>query len=177
MRSREQVVDDMLVLAAQAGAVEAFDLLARRWHPRLLRHAWHLTEDDDGAREAVQEAWLAVVRGLSRLHDPACFGAWALRITSRRCADWVARRRRTRRRTAPLDSPVVAPEAPAATRELELVRDAVRRLDGERRALLSMFYVEGMSVAEIARALGIPSGTVKSRMYDARAKLRAVLEV
>lgn len=177
MRSREQVVDEMLVLAAQAGRVAAFELLAVRWHPRLLRHASRLTGDVDGAREAVQEAWLSIVRGLGRLHDPACFGAWALRITGRRCADWIGRRQRTRSRRTALAEESIRSEDPSLREHVDVVRDALRALDPERRALMAMFYVEGLSVAEIARVLGIPAGTVKSRLYHARERLRAVLEV
>jgi RNA polymerase sigma-70 factor (ECF subfamily) len=177
MRSREQVVDEMLVLAAQTGRDEAFELLAKRWHPRLLRHASRLTGDADGAREAAQEAWLSIVRGLGRLHDPACFGAWALRITGRRCADWVGRRQRTRRRRSALAEESIRPQEPSDREGAELVRDALRSLDPERRALLAMFYVEGLTVAEIARVLDVPAGTVKSRLYHARERLRAALEV
>ncbi len=178
MRSREQVVDEMLVLGAQARRVEAFERLAVRWHPRLLRHARRLTGDPEGALEAVQEAWVSIARDLRRLQDPACFGPWALRITRRRCADWIARRQRTRRRTTELDARSQA-AAPADGRgdDLARVRDALRRLNPERRALMALFYVEGLSVAEIARVLDIPVGTVKSRLYHARERLRAALEV
>ena len=86
MRQREHVVDELLVLATQAGHTDAFEQLARRWHPRLLRHALRLTGDPDGAREAAQETWAVVARSISRLKDPACFGPWALRIAGRRCA-------------------------------------------------------------------------------------------
>ena len=109
MRSRERIIDEMLVIAAQAGQVEAFDCLAARWHPRLLRHAWRLTGDPEGAHEAAQEAWMAVARGLWRLKDPACFGPWALRIVSRRCADWIKRRRHSRQHTTELAAAFQAP--------------------------------------------------------------------
>lgn len=178
MRSREQVVDEMLVLAAQDGRLDALELLAERWNPRLLRHARRLTDDADGAREAVQEAWLSIVRGLRRLNDPTCFGAWALRITGRRCADWIGRRQRSRRRTASFDAHEVRAEpAPGGGEDLERVRDALRHLDRERRALMAMFYVEDLTVAEIARVLDVPVGTVKSRLFYARERLRAALEV
>ena len=178
MRTREQVIDEMLVLAAQGRHVEAFEHLAKRWHPRLLRHAYRLTGDSEGARDAVQEAWVAIARGLHRLEDPARFGGWALRITQRRCVDWIARRRRTRSRTAHLEAASTAEvartvEDDAVTR----ARDALRHLDPQRRALMSMFYVEGLSVVEIAHVLEIPIGTVKSRLYAARERLRAILEV
>jgi len=178
MRSREQVVDEMLVLAAQARQVEAFERLAARWHPRLLRHARRLTGDLEGAREAVQEAWLAIARGLRRLQDPARFGAWALRITGRRCADWIGRRRRARHLTTGLEAAdrALVPADESGDR-LARVRDLLQRLEPEQRALMAMFYVEGFSVAEIATALGVPAGTVKSRLYHARERLRASLEV
>jgi len=178
MRSRERVVDEMLVLAAQARQVEAFERLAVRWHPRLVRHARRLTGDAEGAQEAVQDAWIAVARGLCRLKDPARFGPWALRIVTRRSADWIGRRQRTRQRTATLDAASQAqapPDAPNDDRAR--VREALRRLAPEQRALIAMFYVEALTVAEIADVLEVPAGTVKSRLFHARERLRAALEV
>ena len=178
MTSRERIVDGLLVLAAQAGQIDAFERLAARWHPRLLRHARQLTGDAEGGREAVQDAWVAIARGLGRLDDPARFGPWAFRITGRRCGDWIERRMRTRRHSAGIDE---ARDAPATTDApddaLARARDALRRLDPERRALMAMFYIEGFSVAEIAQVLEISAGTVKSRLYRAREGLRAALEV
>jgi RNA polymerase sigma factor (sigma-70 family) len=178
VETRERIVDELLVLAAQARHVAAFERLASRWHPRLLRHARRLTDDADGARDAVQEAWLAIARGLGRLQDPACFGSWALRITSRRCADWVAHRQRARERFTEIEA---AADAPAPTNDrgddLSRLREALRSLGPEQRALMAMYYVEDLSVREIAEVLGIPVGTVKSRLYHARERLRAVLEV
>ena len=178
MRTRERIVDEWLVLAVQARRADAFERLAARWHPRLLRHAWRLTGDAEGAREAVQDAWLAVALGIGRLRDPAAFGAWALRITTRRCTDWIAHRRRQRRRLADLGAAeAVAAAADPPDDDVARVREAIRRLGPDERALLAMYYTEGFGVAEIAAALGIPVGTVKSRLYHARERLRAVLEV
>ncbi|MDO8834144.1 MAG: sigma-70 family RNA polymerase sigma factor [Vicinamibacterales bacterium] len=178
MRTREDVIDDLLVLAAQAGDVGAFERLAARWHPRLLRHARRMTGDSEGARDATQEAWVAIVRGLGRLQDPARFAPWALRITSRRCADWIARRRHARSHNAGRDpgSEGTLPTGPDAD-DLSSVRDAIRRLDRSDRLLLAMFYLEGYSVAEIAHACSVPPGTVKSRLFHARERVRAALEV
>jgi RNA polymerase sigma-70 factor (ECF subfamily) len=178
MRSRERVVDEMLVLAAQARCSEAFEQLAERWHPRLLRHARRLTGDAEGAREAVQEAWVGIARGLRGLGDPASFAPWALQITSRRCADWISKRQLSRPRSVNLEAARGAP-APGGmgSEDIARVRDAFRRLDTDRRALLTLYYIEGLSVAEIAAALAIPAGTVKSRLAAARDRLRAALEV
>lgn len=178
MRTRDEVIDDLLVLAAQAGDLGAFERLASRWHPRLIRHARRLTGDVEAARDVTQEAWVAIVRSLGRLRDPARFGPWALRITGRRCADWIARRRRSRAQTA-ADDPAGLPAASTgpASSDLALVREALRRLDRADRVLLSMLYLEGLSIAEIAQACGIPAGTVKSRLFHARDRLRNAVEV
>ncbi|KAA0219292.1 MAG: sigma-70 family RNA polymerase sigma factor [Planctomycetota bacterium] len=178
MRSREQVVAELLVLAAQAGDVDAFERLAVRWHPRLLQHAKRLTGDSEGAQEAVQEAWVAVARGLGQLKDPARFGPWAFRITSRRCADWIALRRRTRQRTSELDATAELPTPTDGTGDgPSRVREILRGFPPELRTLMAMFYVEGFSVLEVADALGVPVGTVKSRLFHARERLRTALEV
>lgn len=63
-RSPDEVLDDWLVLAAQEGEVHAFEALARRWHRRLIAHAYRRTAHTEGATEATQEAWLAIIRGL-----------------------------------------------------------------------------------------------------------------
>jgi len=177
VRTRDQIVDELLVLAAQTGRSGAFGQLAERWHNRLLRHARRLVGDPDGAAEAVQEAWIAMARGLRTLKDPACYGAWALRITTRRCADWIARRQRERSRHADLDPD----EHGCDPDDEEIGRRATARkllagLDPDQRFLLTLFYLEDLSVAEVARVLGIPAGTVKSRLFHARTKLRAGLE-
>ena len=178
MRIRKQIAEEMLVLAAQAGQAEAFAQLAARWQAGLLRQAGWRTGDHEGAAEVVQDAWAAIVRGLPRLRDPACFSAWARRIVDRRAAEWVRRRQRSRLRSAEL-ADAAEVEAPAGALEAKILRlrAAIARLDSEIRLMLAMFYVERMTVAEIGQALGIPAGTVKSRLYHARERLRAILEV
>jgi RNA polymerase sigma-70 factor (ECF subfamily) len=143
-----------------------------------LRHARRLTGDVEAANDVVQEAWVAIAGGILRLHDPASFGPWALRITGRRCADWIALRRQRRARTGVLGEGSRAVAADRSSDEVRAqVRDVLRLLEPERRALMAMYYVDGMTVGEIAVALGIPAGTVKSRLAAARDRLRAALEV
>jgi RNA polymerase sigma-70 factor (ECF subfamily) len=183
VRRPEAILDELLVLRCRAGDRWAAERLAERWHPRLLRHAWRLTGQEDAAADAVQEAWLAIVRGLARLDDPARFRAWAYRITGNKCRDWIRRQSRTRRvRERLAHEPrleAVDPEpvsAPPERAEQRLAR-AIEDLPAQRRALLAMFYSQGLSVGEISGALGIAAGTVKSRLFHARRALRRTLEV
>ncbi|MFQ5747660.1 MAG: RNA polymerase sigma factor [Gemmatimonadota bacterium] len=83
-RERDEVLDEWLVLRCQGGDARAVELLARAWHPRLLRRAAILTGRPDAAADVAQEAWLGIVRGLGRLKDPASFRGWAYRCVRSR---------------------------------------------------------------------------------------------
>ncbi len=178
IRTKQQLLDEYLVASARIGDRRAFDLLARRWQGKLVAHAWRLTGDVDLAREAAQEGWIEIVRGLGRLRDERAFPAWAYQIVSRRCARCIGRRQQDRALAAaaaePAD-PSAAPEegdAPAMAR----LRAAMAGLPPDQRAAIGLFYLEDLDVAQVATALNVPAGTVKTRLMHARRKLRAVLE-
>lgn len=184
-RSTEDVIDDWLVLGAQGGDAAAFEILAQRWHRRLLAHAYRRLEHADGATEATQEAWLAIVRGLARLDDPSRFPAWAYRIVDRKAVDWLRRRRRQssiderikndpERRSDAIDPgpDVRSTEDAEHLAAVDRLRQLLRELPGEVRMPLALYYADGRSVREIAEVLGIPEGTVKSRLFHARQLLK-----
>ena len=178
---REAVYDQWLVLRCQGGDAEAFSELFNRWHPRLVRHARRLLDSADEAHDATQDAWLSITGGLTRLNDPALFRRWAYRITTRRCADHIRKNQRTRRSEATAAKPEAAPAPDPMTAmtdgdEINRLRAAIRSLPAERRLVLSLLYVDALTVAEIANALEIPTGTVKSRLRLARDELRRILE-
>lgn len=181
-RSFEAIQDEILVLAAQAGDAAAFEAVLRRWLPVMRRHAARLTGDSAAAEDVSQEACLALVGGLRHLHDPARAHGWMLRIVTHKAADWVRRRRRDRELTRTVrnrEPRAVSSDLPSESESYEraaLIRAACMHLPSELRAVVSLYYGEGMSVAVIAEALGAPSGTIKSRLHEARAQLKAILE-
>lgn len=152
-------------------------MLAERWNGKLVAHAWRLTGDVEMARDAAQAAWVEIVAGLHRLRDDRAFPAWAYRLVSRRCAKQVRGAIRRRDLDAALD---VEPDADAPSLEAPLdaerLRSAIAGLPSDQRAAIALFYLEDLSVAEVAVALTIPAGTVKTRLMHARRKLRAALE-
>jgi RNA polymerase sigma-70 factor (ECF subfamily) len=175
-RTADAVLDEYLVVRCQLGDAQALGHLVRRWQHRIVRHAHHYTNDPEAAQDVAQESWMAIVRGLRSLRDPARFPAWALRIVANKSRDWVRREGARRRAVGRVDAddPPAPDDARAAA--VARVRAALSELEPGRRALLRSFYLEGMSVARIAEDLGIPEGTVKSRLSNARAALRARLE-
>jgi RNA polymerase sigma factor (sigma-70 family) len=176
--ANDRILDEYLVAAARAGAAKARALLVHRWHKKLLAHAIRLTGDAERARDAVQESWIEILRGMQGLRDDRAFPAWAYRITSRRCAKAVlgiAREREACKALAAEPVLPVEPEFGDAPDNMRL-REAIRALPPGQRAAIALFHFEELSVAEVAVALNVPAGTVKTRLMHARRKLRAALE-
>ena len=119
----------------------------------------------DAAQEAVIRAW----ERIDSLRKPEYFETWLTRILINVCRDML----RTGRSIVPLEA-IAEQSAPEETdRELS---DAIRRLDGELRIVVALHYMEGYKVREIAGMLGIPAGTVKTRLMRAKKQLRKHLE-
>jgi len=177
---KEKALDTYLAASARIGDRRALGRLAGRWHPRLLAHARRLTGEADLAADVTQEAWADILRGIGRLDDTDAFAAWAFRIVTRRCARAIRGRKRQRASIAEFereDGPAADDDSGHENRaEMEVVRRAMAELPAEQRAALALFYLEGLRVAEIAVALDVAPGTVKTRLMHARNKLRARLE-
>lgn len=177
---RERLFDEYLAASARAGSRIALGQLADRIQPRLLGHARRLTGDAEAARDVVQESWVEIVRGIARLDDATAFPAWAFRIVSRRCARWIRTKQRGRRLDAAYAAePVAAETSDGGERASDAARmaAAMAGLPSDQRAAIALFYLEDLSVAEIAVALDVPSGTVKTRLMHAREKLRRTLNL
>lgn len=179
-RGLDQALDDYLVLLAQGGSRDAFARLAARWTPKLLAFATRATGTTEVARDAVQDSWESAARGLQKLEDPASFRAWIYAIAARKCADALRSKYRVQRVSEAVAADlevrdiIVDAEAQAAAR-LDLA-DALKALPADQRIAVSLFFGEEMSVAEIATITGVPSGTVKSRLFAARQALRAHMQ-
>lgn len=173
---KARLFEAYLVAAARTGDAEARARLAAAWQPRLIGHAWRLTGDREMAREAVQDGWVEILKGLTGLRDEMAFPAWALRIVTRRCRRLGGRRGRDRARETGLDDQMPLAACDGETGPDVLVRQHMRRaidaLPPDQRAALALVYLHELSVAEAALALDAPEGTIKTRLMHARRKLR-----
>ncbi len=170
-KSGPDPVDDLLVMQAQDGDRRSMEALVRRWQKRLWTHAYRLTGRGEAAWDITQQAWLAIIKGLGRLHDPASFRAWAYRIVANKAMDHL------KSETPPGAPPrwEAEPRAPRQERRA-ILQDLLHRMEPDKRALLVLYYLEGLTVTEVAFVLGIPPGTVKSRLHASRAELKKLWE-
>ena len=173
-----RAIDDAEAIArSRSGDLDAYAVLVARYSLRAHRAAFLLGAGEE-ADDVVQEAFVKAFRHLSRFRAGEPFGPWLLRIVSNAATD--RRRRRSVRRAEPLDVGLTAggprPDVTAERRALgERLRQALATLPERRRIAVVLFDVEGYSHAEIATVLGIPEGTVRSEVFHARRRLRALL--
>jgi RNA polymerase sigma factor (sigma-70 family) len=166
--------DAELVAAARAGDKRAFAALVERYHGVLLSTCRRATGDPDAAADAAQEAIVAALLGLDRLRDAARFGSWLVGIGLNLCRRWLAERARLAPAAAsePAADGPAPDEAAQAAFVAERVRAAIAALPAGQRAAVELFYLGGLSHAEVAGALGTRPGAVKTRLHKARVKLR-----
>ena len=162
------------------GAVPTWEEVARTHGRFLYTVAYRLTGKDDDARDLVQEVLLRLHRGLAT-YRPGSLEGWLSRITTNVFLDGVRRRQRRPTDLLPEEPDVVLPPAAAADETLasvvlpEEVEAALSRLPDEFRAAVVLCDVAGLNYQEIADSLGIPIGTVRSRLHRGRLLLRAAL--
>jgi len=175
-----QLPDEALLALVARGDEDALAALYDRFGRVAYGVALRVVRDTELAQDAVQEAFLGAWRTASSF-DPArgTAATWLLTLVHRRAVDVV--RREQRRRTETLDD---VPAEPGSTTEEDVwIRDrrrtvqaALARLSPDQRQALELAYYGGLSQSELAERLGVPLGTVKSRMFAALSRLRDLLE-
>jgi RNA polymerase sigma factor (sigma-70 family) len=173
-RARE---DEWLVVRCQLGERPAFDELIERWETPVWKYVRRLSNSDDAADDIVQNVWLRVLRGIHKLRDGSKLRAWLFGIARRTLMD-----RLRERYAAPDMSAIDDIDLPAldATEDMETdlatVERELARLPVLEREVLTLFYLRELSLDEVADVLGVPIGTVKSRLFRARRILRREVE-
>ena len=169
-------MDTDLVIRVQNGDEEAFASLAVVVGDRLHAVAHRILRDTHLAEDATQQALLAIWRDLPQLRDPARFDAWSYRLLVRAC---YAEGRRSRQWSPNLR---LLPTDVAAPDELQLIADrdqlerGFRRLSIEHRAVVVLHHYLDLPLEAVAETLGVPVGTVRSRLHHAMRGLRAALD-
>jgi RNA polymerase sigma-70 factor, ECF subfamily len=164
--------DGALIHDAQRGSEEALEELFRRHWRRAHRAAYLVVGDASAAEDIAQESFLAAIRALDRFDRRRPFGPWLHRITVNRAIDF-ARARKLRAETA-LTETAAQTGAPQEVSD-ELIA-ALRDLSPEHRAVVVLRYVLEYTPGEIGEMLGLPRGTVNSRMRRALDRLRPAME-
>ena len=185
----EPDVEDILLKGAKEGNEFAFAQIVERYEKRVYQLCYRMTGNPEDAADQTQETFLKAWRGLPSFQGDCALGTWLHRLAVNCCIDYLRREKKRRAQVTSLDAsggeapPPEQPDSgPGPQEQLEqrerqrAVQRALEKLTLEHRAVLLLRESQGLSYGEIARALGLEEGTVKSRLARARLQLRNVLK-
>lgn len=173
----QKVFDSFLVLQYQSGNNKALELLVSRHHKKLCRHAHWYVHDFDISKDIVQDCWATIINKLYGLKDPNSFGSWAMRIVTRKSLDFLNRDSRNRERLKQYRfNSEVYENVNDRSLEIRKLKKAISTLTTDQQVVLRLFYTEEYTLKEIGNILEISVGTVKSRLFHAREKLKTILK-
>jgi RNA polymerase sigma-70 factor (ECF subfamily) len=174
--------DARLILRLQSGDLEALGQLYDRHRLPVFRTALAITHDQDAAEDILQEVFLRLYTYVHRVDTSLPLSPWLYRITVNLSYTWVTRRNKWR---VPLEdfvdqliSPArYSPEPESERRdEMRQLQRAIDSLPFSQRVVIVLYYLNDLSLQEIAEILGVPAGTIKSRLHYGRHNLRRQME-
>jgi len=177
MVETDKIFDGFLVLQYQSGNKKAMGLLVKRHHHRLCKHSYWYTHDIDASKDIVQDCWSIFMNKLNTLKDPNLFSSWATRIVTRKSLDFLKREKKNRERLTNYRTITETDEAiDDKQSEIDRLLKAIQVLPIGQQTVLQLFYTQEYSLKEISQILEISVGTVKSRLFHAREKLKSILK-
>ncbi|MEO9482981.1 MAG: sigma-70 family RNA polymerase sigma factor [Ekhidna sp.] len=179
MKTSDQIIEEWLVINCQAGDRKAFELLVKRWNPKMLGRVYHATKDVAASKDIVQEAWIVIIKKIKTLRDPGAFQGWSLRIATRMAIDWIRSNQVNRKREEIRKQVQVEFAEKSRHPNEEILNDlkvAIKQLPEEQQTVIQLFYQESLSIITIGGLLNLPVGTIKSRLFRGREYLKSILE-
>lgn len=165
---------DFLVLSAQSGNQQAFNLLFEYYLKALVVFANRISNDHELAKDAVQDAMLNVAKTIRQIRDPRYFRSWIYRKVRWSTLDLLRRKHSEISRSESFNEQLHDPEIEVHTDNHEQLHQAIRSLDEVDKQIIHLFYLDELKINEIAAILEIPGGTVKSRLNRARNTLKKI---
>ncbi len=170
------IFDALLVLQYQSGDKTALGMLVKRHHNKFCSHAnWYLG-DLDASKDVVQDCWGIIINKLGNLRDANSFSSWAMRIVTRKSIDFLKQNSNKREKLKQYEyTNLEGTNSEEKSTEIIKLQQAIKSLPNDQQIVLRLFYTQEYSLIEISNILDISVGTVKSRLFHAREKLRTIL--
>lgn len=177
MNKGQNPTDRFLILQYREGNTSVLPVLVKRYHKIFCEKAYWITKDKETAKDIAQESWISVINKLHTLKNVDSFKSWALRIVFTKAIDGVKNRNRESENLKSvriIESGTKSFEDESNLIHIALLK-AIRKLPKDKQDIIRLFYAEEYSIIEISTFLNIPIGTVKSRLFKAREKLKSIL--
>lgn len=170
-----------LIIAYQKGNKKAFSFLVKRWHMQFCKLAYWYIKDADASKDIAQESWTIIFYKLQDLKEPSKFKSWAFRIVHRKSIDWLRafnRKQIHKEKYANENKTHIIQEIEKEdnSKRILLLKNEIHKLSSNQKIVINLFYREGCSLKQISSLLNISEGTVKSRLFHAREKLKKIIK-
>lgn len=182
MKNKETYADKKLVEDYLNGNKEALVFLVRKWHQVFCSIAYSYVNNMTIAKDIAQESWITLIPKLKTLEEPSKFKSWAIQIVKRKAIDQLRKYKREYRNLDRYASEnkeineVNFEELEVKEVKKEVLRKAIAELSLVHQQVIRLFYVEERSLIEMSELLEISVGTVKSRLFHAREKLKKTIK-
>lgn len=177
MSQTEKEKDGHLILDYQSGNKMALAALVKRWHKKFCTKAFYIVKDADEAKDVAQDSWRIIIDKLETIKEPQSFSGWAMRIVHTKSVDVLRKRQKELKGNKSLKFDSVEEDEPydEKTTLKKNLYNAILELPTNQQQIIKLFYTEELSLNEISKLLNIKAGTVKSRLFHAREKLKTAL--
>ncbi len=177
-KQTNHIINEELARRYQSGDKDALKELIKRFNSVLTAKIYAQTRDKDSLNDIVQDCWFAIINNLHEVKFQIGFEAWALNIARNKAVDWIRRRQQQRRKLAQiLNEEMVTADDSTDIRETQIkkLRVNMNLLPESQKIILELFYKDNLSLSEVSKLLGVPEGTVKSRLFTAREQLKKLI--
>ncbi|GAA3518175.1 sigma-70 family RNA polymerase sigma factor [Aquimarina addita] len=177
----KKIFDSLLVLQYQSGNKKAAGLLVKRWHKKLCKQAYWYTNDIDAAKDIAQDSWTTILTKINNLKEPNRFGNWALTIVNRKSIDWLRKNEKEliNRGRYMYETNISNTETNTVDDTKYIItqlKNVIKELSIDQQIVLNLFYLESYNIKEISEIIDVSPGTVKSRLFTAREKLKQIFK-
>ncbi|NAS32798.1 sigma-70 family RNA polymerase sigma factor [Flavobacteriaceae bacterium R38] len=183
MNKKQRIRDARLVVDYQSGNQKALSALVKLWHREFCRTSYWIVKDADVAKDIAQDSWKIIIEKIDSLREPKNFKPWALQIVYRKSIDYVKQKAKEQSEKERIfeennlaNSNNKSDEHDVQEKKKMILLRSIKLLPLQQQMVLQLFYVQEYSLNEMSEILGVSTGTVKSRLFHAREKLKSILK-
>ena len=178
MTNKQAIYYELLVLRCKRGQRQAFEELVRAWEKRLFYYIRKLIDNEQDAWQILQDTWVKVLQKIKTLKEPKKLPVWLYSIARNTAMDYLRRRysKKVLFENSEQLEEIQDHNENLDFENAEQVHYALAKISLHHKEILTLFFLQYLSVEDIAEVIKIPPGTVKSRLYHAKKALKAVLQ-
>ena len=167
--------DEFLILRIRSGDHSALDQLVKNWHRLFCEKAYWMVKDKDASKDIAQESWTKILKNIDNLENPKRFKYWAYRIVCNNATDWLRKHSKNENTRGTYSEELSSDDLGTISERDHLKKSLIETIDTlpeSQRTIINLFYIDNYSLRQISELLDISIGTVKSRLFHAREKLK-----